>query len=220
MHDCERLIQEFFPAISTISLQIYFTALPFTPSGTELYKTFASELDNSAKVKSMNTREEEWSPCLQVIVGHSDCVQSVSFSPDGTRIVSGSMDNTVRLWDAVTGAHLQTLKGHSDEVQSVSFSPDGTNIVSRSYANTMLWDAVTGAHLQTFMGDYLGHTWPYILIHNGWLCSTETSQKLCWIPVTYRRIMATNKNTVVLRDQRYHLLLLDLKALLVYKNAM
>jgi WD40 repeat protein len=49
----------------------------------------------------------------------------VAFSPDGTQVVSGSHDKTVRLWDAVTGAALQTLEGHSGSVSSVTFSPDG-----------------------------------------------------------------------------------------------
>jgi WD40 repeat protein len=50
---------------------------------------------------------------------------SVAFSPDGKQVVSGSDDNTVRLWDAATGAALQTLEGHTSRVTSVAFSPDG-----------------------------------------------------------------------------------------------
>jgi WD40 repeat protein len=48
----------------------------------------------------------------------------MAFSPDGKQIVSGSHDETIRLWDAVTGAVLQTLKGHSHWVNSVAFSLD------------------------------------------------------------------------------------------------
>jgi WD40 repeat protein len=74
----------------------------------------------------------------------------VAFSPDGTQIVSGSGDKTLRLWDAVSRAHLNTLKGHYDSVCSVAFSPDGTQIVSGSSDGTLrLWDAVSGAHLNT-----------------------------------------------------------------------
>jgi WD40 repeat protein len=73
-------------------------------------------------------------------------VVAVAISPDGTRIVSGSSDNMLRLWDARTGAPIgEPLKGHSDEVSSVAFSPDGARIVSGSLDKTLrLWDARTG----------------------------------------------------------------------------
>ncbi len=66
---------------------------------------------------------------------------SVAFSPDGHRIVSGSDDNTVRLWDAATGQPIgQPLTGHNAPVASVAFSPDGKRIVSGSDDHTLrLW---------------------------------------------------------------------------------
>ena len=64
--------------------------------------------------------------------GHTGWVYSVRFSPDGTRIASGSRDQTIRLWDASTGEQLDTLKGHTFDVTSVSFSPDGKRIASGS----------------------------------------------------------------------------------------
>ena len=60
-------------------------------------------------------------------------MNSVSFSPDGTKVASGSDDNTVKLWDVTSGECLQTLEGHSSYVMSVSFSPDGTKVASGSW---------------------------------------------------------------------------------------
>ncbi|THU76138.1 WD40 repeat-like protein, partial [Dendrothele bispora CBS 962.96] len=74
-------------------------------------------------------------------------VKSISFSSDGERIVSGSDDNTVRVWNARTGApEGDPFQGHSDWVTSVAFSPDGERIVSGSGDNTVrVWNARTGA---------------------------------------------------------------------------
>src|SRR6266849_1082838 len=71
-------------------------------------------------------------PELVVQTGHSQNVTSVSFSPDGKTLASGSYDNTVKLWDVSTGAELRTLEGLSQNVTSVSFSPDGKTLASGS----------------------------------------------------------------------------------------
>ena len=73
----------------------------------------------------------------KILTGHTNYVSSVSFSPDGSRIVSGSWDETVRVWDSQTGDSLHNLSGHTDLVTSVSFSPDGSRIVSGSWDKTV-----------------------------------------------------------------------------------
>ena len=84
-------------------------------------------------------------------------VDSVAFSPDGKRIVSGSWDGTLRIWDADTGQPLGApLTGHTDAVYGVAFSPDGTRIVSGSADHTVrIWDADTG---QPIGAPLTGHT--------------------------------------------------------------
>ena len=81
------------------------------------------------------------------MLGHSSAVWSVSFDVTGSRIVSGSSDNTVRVWDVATGACVQTLEGHSESVYSVSFDVTGrSRIVSGSRDKTVrVWDVATEA---------------------------------------------------------------------------
>jgi WD40 repeat protein len=89
----------------------------------------------------------------KLLLNHLSPVFCAAFSPDGTHIVSGSFDGTVRVWDASTGAVIRTLKGHTDRVQSVTFSPDGTRIVSGSGDDTVrVWDVSTGAIVHNIKG--------------------------------------------------------------------
>ena len=78
----------------------------------------------------------------------NNTILSVAFSKDGAKIVSGSSDCSVRVWDASTGAALQQLNGHTCSVNSVAFSHDGIHIVSGSHDKSVrVWDASTAAHV-------------------------------------------------------------------------
>ncbi|MEZ6143712.1 MAG: TIR domain-containing protein [Zavarzinella sp.] len=90
--------------------------------------------------------------------GHSASVWSVAWSIDSTRIVSGSSDQTLKIWDAESGKHLQSLAGHSEVVWCVAWSIDGTRIASGSWDKTVkIWDAESGKCLQSLAGhsDYV-----------------------------------------------------------------
>ena len=77
----------------------------------------------------------------------------MAFSPDGTRLASGSEDETVRLWDVASGEPTTTLEGHTDWVLSVAFSPDGTRLASGSWDGTiLLWDVASGEPTTTLEG--------------------------------------------------------------------
>jgi len=80
-------------------------------------------------------------------------VLSVSFSPDGKTLASGSSNTTIKLLDVTIGEEIRTLNGHRDEVRSVSFSPDGKTLASGSYDNTIkLWDVNIGKEIHTLNG--------------------------------------------------------------------
>jgi serine/threonine protein kinase len=85
--------------------------------------------------------------------GHLNAVSSVAVSPDGQRIVTGSWDDTAKVWDAASGKDLLTLKGHIDWVRSVAFSPDGRRIATGSDDRTAkVWDAASGSEMLTLKG--------------------------------------------------------------------
>ncbi len=94
-------------------------------------------------------------PRLVVQMGHvrSSRVTSVSFSPDGYRIVTASYDKTALVWDSNTGREIRRLKGHTGWVNSASFSADGERIVTASFDKTVrVWDADTGEELTRLEG--------------------------------------------------------------------
>ncbi|MGE0206738.1 MAG: WD40 repeat domain-containing protein, partial [Candidatus Babeliales bacterium] len=72
------------------------------------------------------------------LTGYSNSVHSVVWSPDGTKLASGSWE--LKIWNAQTGTELQTLTGHRSRIWSVVWSPDGTKLASGSYDKTIkIW---------------------------------------------------------------------------------
>ena len=82
---------------------------------------------------------------IAILSGHTRVVRSLAFLPDGTSLVSGSDDSTIKLWDMQTGGIVKTFCGHTDGVHSVSISADCTLIASGSEDRTIhLWNIQTG----------------------------------------------------------------------------
>ncbi len=81
---------------------------------------------------------------VATLKGHTEIVYAVAFSPDGTHILTGSFDKTLKLWETATGKEIKTFggaAGHQNLILSVAFSPDGQLLASGGADNTAkLWD--------------------------------------------------------------------------------
>ena len=91
---------------------------------------------------------------IMTLIGHTGGINSCAFSFDGKQIVSGSSDNTLKIWNAETGKEIRSFTtGHTNLINSSFFSPDGKWIVSGSYDKTLkIWDAETGKEIRTLTG--------------------------------------------------------------------
>ena len=93
---------------------------------------------NSIHIYDANTYKE-----LIVLVGHTDSVLTIAFSPNGKRLISGSLDRTMRLWNTDTGKLIRTREEHTAPVNSVAFSANGKRFWSASSENNTIrsWHA-------------------------------------------------------------------------------
>lgn len=104
--------------------------------------------------------------CTSSMPGHAEAVISVSFSPDGKHLASGSGDTTVRFWDVYTQTPSYTCKGHTNWVLCISWSPNSYKLASACKdGKIIIWDP--------FKGTQIGKT---LIGHKQWVTS------LSWEP--------------------------------------
>ena len=100
-------------------------------------------------------------PCLQAVAplpdlphpalrrtltGHTGIVEAVAIAPDGSWLATAGWDDTVRIWDPVTGTQRHTLTGHTGSVQAVAIAPDGSWLATGSDDQTVrIWEPDSGS---------------------------------------------------------------------------
>ncbi|KAJ7924656.1 peptidase C14 [Mycena leptocephala] len=153
--DANEFVVSSLEAIKTSVAHIYLSALPCLRPTSKVAKAFWPKFNRVPLVHLTGIQRRQ--EAALILQGHDGGVNCIAISADGTRLVSGSADNTIRVWDARTGeAIMESIQGHTDVVESVMFSPDGARIVSGSSDNTIrVWDARTG---EAVMKPIMGHT--------------------------------------------------------------
>ncbi|PPQ72843.1 hypothetical protein CVT26_003476 [Gymnopilus dilepis] len=188
--DAQHFVRVFGGAISFSTPHLYISALPFSPKNSRISQKFVRYFPNT--LKTVQGQQKSWPVVQAVLRGHTAVVASVVFSPDGRKIASGSVDQTIRIWDAETGEAVRPpCQGHSFFVYSVAFSPDGKKIASGSGDTTVrLWDSETGEAMLPPLKGHSGGVTSVAFSSNGkqvasgsedgtmQLWSTETGQQL------------------------------------------
>ncbi len=117
-------------------------------------RTYAFDQTVSAEAEDALYRALPASQLQLTLSGHTDWVSSIVFSPDGSKLATTSLDNTVKIWDARSGQVLLTLEDHSRAVRTVAFSPDGKRLATAGDDGfIIIWNVDSGLRLAVFKDD-------------------------------------------------------------------
>ncbi len=94
-------------------------------------------------------------PTTRLLIGHTNEVFAVAYSPDGRLLASGGSDQTVRVWEPTTGQERWTFRNHVGHIHALAFSPDGRLLASGSADTTIrLWDLASGKELRSLSSNF------------------------------------------------------------------
>lgn len=142
MKDSLRFIRTHLSIIEEAPLQVYSSAIVFSPTNSIVRRLFASQVPKW--LLAWPAVEDEWGPC-SLVIGHGATVKSAIFSPDSKTIASIYADNTIRILSTKTGKCEHVLAGHYGEIQSIVFSQDSEILASCSTGGTVrIWNLQTG----------------------------------------------------------------------------
>lgn len=141
LQDTLRFVREYRIPIVASAAQIYISAEAFCPRSTRLFAVLSTQYQHTVQV--VIGADENWPQCLAKMEGHRKSVAVMAMSRDGNRIVSGSSDGTVRVWDVGTSAGLclPTKNEQYTPIVSIAISPYGTYAMAATWDNKIYtWD--------------------------------------------------------------------------------
>jgi len=173
--DTQKFIRSFGTTILHSTPHLYLSALPFAPPESTVYKLFDTHFPRTARVVPGHVIAQP-----RILRGDAN-VMSVAISPDGRRIVCGSDDGGIQVWDRMTGKKLDSPpKGHTAAVRSVAISPDGKLIVSGSNDKTVqVWDA-ENKDAFTLKG-HIGAVLSVVISPDGECVVSGSNDKTIWV---------------------------------------
>ncbi|WYZ42122.1 hypothetical protein EsH8_V_001017 [Colletotrichum jinshuiense] len=145
-------------AIEAAPLQVYASALVFSPTRSLVRETFKAEIPKWITMQPVVSAD--WDACLMTLQAHFSIIASVTFAVDGRRLAAGFVNGNIQIRDPATGACLSTLFRHLNiPVHSVTFSTDGQRLASGfKDGSIMIWDIATGTYESPVGGYFNGYS--------------------------------------------------------------
>ncbi|KAJ3049795.1 hypothetical protein HK097_009213, partial [Rhizophlyctis rosea] len=145
--DAWRFQQEFHSLVSNSSAHIRWSAFPFCPHNTELYRLYQTYPENQP-LPTVQGTNANWSPCLRTFEGHENSVECVTVSSKERYLVTCSMDMTVKVWDVKTGSLQMTIRERFG-IYSVRVTSDEQCVVKLSHDHSItVWDLAKGTFVR------------------------------------------------------------------------
>jgi WD40 repeat protein len=145
---------------------------PPAPSPVTMPVTIA----DSDKAPERLSESDNWQ-CVRVLSGHQSWVTAVAFNPRSATLVSGSLDDTIKVWDLQTGAEMVTLQGHPRGVNDLRISTKGQVLVSCGDDGTVkVWNLSAGRLIHTLEGHARDVT-SVTIGHKGWILASGSKDK-------------------------------------------
>ncbi|KAF3153513.1 hypothetical protein TWF225_001947 [Orbilia oligospora] len=142
LSDARRFLLQNLPIVDETPLQIYSSAIIFSPEKSIIRETFKMHIPKW--IDKPPRMPQLWRPMLQKLQRHEDYVDCIAFSPNAKQLASGSYDHTIRLWDIATGQQLKTFTGHESVIKSIALIPEDNQLVSCSENGIVIsWDLTT-----------------------------------------------------------------------------
>ena len=145
---------------------------PAPPSALTMPMTVVEPVRGAERI----VESDNWQ-CVRVLSGHQSWVTAVAFNPRSATLVSGSLDDTIKVWDLQTGAQMVTLKGHPRGVNDLCISTKGQVLVSCGDDGTVkVWNLSAGRLLHTLEGHARDVT-SVTIGHKGWILASGSKDK-------------------------------------------
>ncbi|GAM91406.1 hypothetical protein ANO11243_094560 [Dothideomycetidae sp. 11243] len=155
LNDASRFVRKNRYVIDLAPLQLYSSALYFTPLNSIVRQTFRKDLEPLEKDFSVLPEVHlNWSAEVQKLEGHTHDVNTIAVSPFGRTIASGSRDSDIRLWSFPEGELLQSIDGKGNAIEGLAFSPADPTVLASACSDksVRLWETRTGQEIQRFDG--------------------------------------------------------------------